>query len=77
MLFCKVTAAVHTLCIMQMSSELKLFTFVSLSYPVLTECSMCMDWEGPLEEGMAAYTSVLAWKIPWTGAWWATVHRVA
>ena len=22
--------------------------------------------EGPLEEGMAAYTSVLAWKIPWT-----------
>ena len=22
--------------------------------------------EGPLEEGMAAYTSVLDWKIPWT-----------
>ena len=22
--------------------------------------------EDPLEEGMAAYTSILAWRIPWT-----------
>ena len=22
--------------------------------------------EGPLEEGMATHTSVLAWRIPWT-----------
>ena len=22
--------------------------------------------EGPLEEGMAAHSSVLAWRIPWT-----------
>ena len=22
--------------------------------------------EGPLEEGMATYSSILAWKIPWT-----------
>ena len=23
-------------------------------------------WEDPLEEGMATYSSILAWKIPWT-----------
>ena len=22
-------------------------------------------WEGPLEEGMATHSSILAWKIPW------------
>ena len=36
--------------------------------------------EGPLEEGMAAYTSVLDWKIPWTeelgGLQSAGLHRV-
>ena len=25
---------------------------------------------------MATHSSVLAWRIPWTGAWWATVDRV-
>ena len=25
-----------------------------------------LGWEGPLEEGMAAHSSVLAWRIPWT-----------
>ena len=24
------------------------------------------DWEDPLEEGMATYSSSLAWRIPWT-----------
>ena len=33
--------------------------------------------EDPLEEGMATHSSVLAWTVPWTGAWQATVHRVA
>ena len=23
-------------------------------------------WEDPLEEGMANYSSILAWRIPWT-----------
>ena len=23
-------------------------------------------WKIPLEEGMAAYSTVLAWRIPWT-----------
>ena len=25
-----------------------------------------LDREGPLEEGMAAHSSILAWRIPWT-----------
>ena len=24
-------------------------------------------WEDPLEKEMAAHSSILAWKIPWTG----------
>ena len=32
--------------------------------------------EVPLEEGMATHSSILAWKIPWTGVWWSTVHGV-
>ena len=35
--------------------------------------------EDSLEEEMATYSSILAWKIPWTefSAWRVTVHRVA
>ena len=46
-----------------------------------------LDWEDPLEKGMATHSSILAWRIPWTRslvgysprgeAWWATVHGVA
>ena len=25
-----------------------------------------MFWEGPLEEGMATHSSILAWRVPWT-----------
>ena len=25
-----------------------------------------LGWEDPLEEEMATYSSILAWKIPWT-----------
>ena len=28
-------------------------------------------------KGMAAHSSILAWRIPWTGAWWATIHGAA
>ena len=32
-----------------------------------------LDWEDPLEEGMATLSSILAWGIPKDrGAWWAT-----
>ena len=36
-----------------------------------------LGWEDPLEQGMTTYSSILAWKTPWTGAWRATVHGVA
>ena len=36
-----------------------------------------LGWEDPLEQEMATHSSILAWTILWTGAWWVTVHRVA
>ena len=43
-----------------------------------------LGWEDPLDEGMAIYSSILAWRTPWTeepgagrGGGLATVHRVA
>ena len=37
-----------------------------------------VGWEDPLEEGMATYSSILAWRIPRDrGAWWAAVHVVS
>ena len=32
--------------------------------------------EDPLEKDMATHSSILAWRIPDTGAWWATAHGV-
>ena len=26
-----------------------------------------LDWEDPLEKSMGTHSSVLAWRIPWTG----------
>ena len=35
-------------------------------------------WEGPLEEGLATHSSILAWRIPMVkGTWWATIHGIA
>ena len=37
-----------------------------------------LDREDPLEEEMAAHSSILAWRTPWTpgAAWQPTVHGV-
>jgi len=36
-----------------------------------------LGWEDSLEEGMATYSSILAWRIPMDrGTWWAAVHGV-
>ena len=39
-----------------------------------------LGWEDPLEKGMAALSSVLAWRIPWTeepgGLWSIQSQRV-
>ena len=36
-----------------------------------------LGWEDFLDEGMATHSSILVWRIPWTGAWRALVHGVA
>ena len=28
---------------------------------------LSLGWEDPLEKGMAAHSSILAWRIPWIG----------
>ena len=35
-----------------------------------------LGWEVPLEKEMATPPTILAWRIPWTEAWRATVHGV-
>ena len=41
-------------------------------------CVQSLGWEDPLEEGMTAHSSSLAWRIPVDrGAWWAIVDGVA
>ena len=32
----------------------------------IRDTSSILGWEGPLEEGMATHSSILAWRIPWT-----------
>ena len=29
-------------------------------------CVLSLGWEGPLENGVATHSSILAWKISWT-----------
>ena len=29
------------------------------------DTDLSLGWKGPLEEGMATYSSILAWRIPW------------
>ena len=35
-----------------------------------------LSWEDPLEKEMTTHSSILAWEIPWTEEWWATVDGV-
>ena len=40
-------------------------------------CVQSLGWVDPLAEGMAAHSSILAWRIPMDrGAWWAAVPGV-
>ena len=27
---------------------------------------LSLDWEDPLDKGMATHSTILAWRIPWT-----------
>ena len=34
--------------------------------PVMQEMQVwSLDWENPLEDGMATHSRILAWRIPW------------
>ena len=41
---------------------------------VIGDTGLILGWEDPLEEGMATHSSIVAWKIAWTGVWQVTVH---
>ena len=42
--------------------------------PAVQETLVCtLGWEDPLEGGMSARSSILAWRIPVDWAWWAAV----
>ena len=30
---------------------------------------LSLGWEDPLGKGKATYSSILAWRIPWTSPW--------
>ena len=36
-----------------------------------------LGWGDLLEKGMETHSSILTWRIPWTGTWGSTVHTVA
>ena len=37
------------------------------SLPAIQETQVqSLDWDDPLEKRMAAHSSVLAWRVPWT-----------
>ena len=36
-------------------------------FAILETWVQSLDWEDPLEMGKAPYSSILAWRIPWTG----------
>ena len=35
-----------------------------------------LGWEDPLEEEMTTHPRIRAWRILWTGLWWATVQGI-
>ena len=41
------------------------------------DVSLVLGQEDTLEKAMATHSSILAWEIPWRGAWQATVNGVA
>ena len=45
-----------------------LLTQTVKNLPAMWETQVrALDWEGPLEKGMATHFTVLSWRIPWTG----------
>ena len=40
---------------------------LAVKMPAMQEMQMSLGWEDPLEEDMETHSSILAWRIPWTG----------
>ena len=45
-----------------------IFNYLSFSYSLPQQLTQVQSFgqDDPLEEGMVAHTSILAWRIPWT-----------
>ena len=55
---------------MAVPSETKQKNIYSLSIKKLPakvgDMGSILDWEDPLEKGIATHSNILAWEIPWT-----------
>ena len=52
---------------MKISLETSLVAQMVKNVPAMRETWVrSLDWEDPLEEGMATHSSILTWRIPWT-----------
>ena len=49
---------------------------VTKSWTRLRDCTFTFQFNA-LEKEMATHSIILAWRIPGTGAWWATIYGVA
>ena len=50
------------------TSELPFWLILVKNPPAMRETWVrSLGWEGPLEKGKATHSSILAWRIPWTG----------
>ena len=59
------------------SSIFSFLVFKVKNLPAMQETRVrSLGQEDPLEKGMAVHSSILAWRIPYKGAWRATVHGV-
>ena len=38
----------------------------SVSAGHIRDMGSILSWEGPLKEGIATHSSILAWRLPWT-----------
>ena len=49
------------------TSGISLVAHMVKNLPAMQETQVrCLGWEDPLEKEMATYSSILAWRIPWT-----------
>ena len=45
-----------------------LVAWMEKNLPVMQKTQVqSLDQDGPLEKGMATHSSIIAWRIPWTG----------